>query len=83
MGATKIPRVGAKITQPGGQAAPEGARINCYTGTSASSFCGKSVNNLDPVVQRIVSLTISLRHKFVKQISAKVTNTLLFFVEKM
>ena len=28
-------------------------------------------------------LTISLRHKFVKQISAKVTNTLLFFVEKM
>ena len=37
---------------------------------------------LDPVVQSIVSLTISLRHKFVKQISAKVTNTLLFFVEK-
>ena len=39
--------------------------------------------SLDPVVQSIVSLTISLRHKFVKQISAKVTNTLLFFVEKM
>ena len=38
---------------------------------------------LDPVVQSIVSLTISLRHKFVKQISAKVTNSLLFFVEKM
>ena len=37
----------------------------------------------DPVVQSVVSLTISLRHKFVKQISAKVTNTLLFFVEKM
>ena len=37
----------------------------------------------DPVVQSIVRLTISLRHKFVKQISAKVTNTLLFFVEKM
>ena len=37
----------------------------------------------DPVVQSIVSLTMSLRHKFVKQISAKVTNTLLFFVEKM
>ena len=37
----------------------------------------------DPVVQSIVSLKISLRHKFVKQISAKVTNTLLFFVEKM
>ena len=37
----------------------------------------------DPVVQSIVSLTISLRHKFVKQISAKVTNTLLFFVEKV
>ena len=43
----------------------------------------KSVKNQDPVVQSIVSLTISLRHKFVKQISAKVTNTLLFFVEKM
>ena len=39
--------------------------------------------NQEPVVQSIVSLTISLRHKFVKQISAKVTNTLLFFVEKM
>ena len=38
---------------------------------------------LHPVVQNFVSLTISLRHKFVKQISAKVTNTLLFFVEKM
>ena len=37
----------------------------------------------DPVVQSIVSLTISLRHKFGKQISAKVTNTLLFFVEKI
>ena len=33
----------------------------------------------DPVVQSIVSLTISLRHKFVKQISAKVTNIQLFF----
>ena len=41
------------------------------------------LNEQDPVVQSIVSLTISLRHKFVKQISAKVTNTLLFFVEKM
>ena len=40
-------------------------------------------SHLDPVVQSIVSLTILLRHKFVKQISAKVTNTLLFFVEKM
>ena len=38
---------------------------------------------MDPVVQSIVSLTILLRHKFIKQISAKVTNTLLFFVEKM
>ena len=47
----------------------------------AFMFC--IVKNLDPVVQNIVSLTISLRHKFVKQISAKVTNTLLFFVEKM
>ena len=34
--------------------------------------------NQDPVVQSIVSLTISLRHKFVKQISAKVTNTAPF-----
>ena len=37
---------------------------------------------LDPVVQSIVSLTISLRHNFVKQISAKVTNTLLFLLKK-
>ena len=41
------------------------------------------VNYQGPVVQSIVSLTILLRHKFVKQISAKVTNTLLFFVENM
>ena len=43
----------------------------------------KSIRYQEPVVQSIVSLTISLRHKVVKQISAKVTNTLLFFVEKM
>ena len=42
-----------------------------------------TVSLQEPVVQSIVSLTISLRHKFVMQISAKVTNTLLFFVEKM
>ena len=52
------------------------------------SLCFKTIKKSfiitqDPVVQSIVSLTISLRHKFVKQISAKVTNTLLFFVEKM
>ena len=39
--------------------------------------------NQDPVVQSIVSLTISLRHKFVKHISAKVTNTVLFFQQKI
>ena len=44
---------------------------------------GHNVYELVPVVQSIISLTIWLRHKFVKQISAKVTNTLLFFVEKM
>ena len=47
------------------------------------SGCGTILQIQDPVVQSIVSLTISLKHKFVKQISAKVTNTLLFFVEKM
>ena len=47
------------------------------------AYVGLMNKHLDPVVQSIVSLTISLRHKFVKQISAKVTNTLLFFVEKM
>ena len=44
---------------------------------------GKANGYFQAVAQSIVSLTISLRHKFVKQISAKVTNTLLFFVEKM
>ena len=43
----------------------------------------KVYDDQDPVVQSIVSLKILLRHKFVKQISAKVTNTLLFFVEKI
>ena len=46
-------------------------------------MCLAKEHYLDPVVQSIVSLTISLRHKFVKLISAEVTNTLLFFVEKM
>ena len=53
---------------------------------SEGTFCRVVVQlrvNQVPVVQSIVSLTISLKHKFVKQISAKVTNTLLFFVEKM
>ena len=36
----------------------------------------------DPVVQSIVSLTISLRHKFVKQISAKVTIHCYFLLKK-
>ena len=48
-------------------------------------FCYVTHDNnadLDPVVQSIVSITISLRHKFVKQISAKVTNTLLFLLKK-
>ena len=49
----------------------------------ANNISVHEYSDLDPVVQSIVSLTISLRHKFVKQISAKVTNTLLFFVEKM
>ena len=48
-----------------------------------STWTVKYMENQGPVVQNFVSLTISLRHKFVKQISAKVTNTLLFFVEKM
>ena len=39
-------------------------------------------DHLYPVVQSIVSLTVSLRHKFVKQISGKVTNTLYFFNKK-
>ena len=55
-----------------------------WAGTELCGLClGIPEFNLGPVVQSIVSLTISLRHKFVKQISAKVTNTLLFFVEKM
>ena len=52
--------------------------VVCFIQTPKVTIMAKQ----DPVVQSIVSLTISLRHKFVKQISAKVTNTLLFFVEK-
>ena len=57
--------------------------VNIMTFVLQTSIKTSKSNILDPVVQSIVSLTISLRHKFVKQISAKVTNTLLFFVEKM
>ena len=46
-----------------------------------SKHCLPEAKYQEPVVQSIVSLTISLRHKFVKEISAKLTNTLLFFVE--
>ena len=38
---------------------------------------------LGPVVQSIVSLTTSLRHKLVKYMLTKLSNTLLFFVGKM
>ena len=41
-----------------------------------------NVKGQDPVVQSIVSLTISLRHKFVKQISSKVTITILTFFQQ-
>ena len=36
-----------------------------------------------PVVQSIVSLTMSLRHHFVKYMLTTLSNPLLFFVEKM
>ena len=62
---------------------PTGWPTECLTCHFKNRGGGKQITNQDPVVQSIVSLTISLRHKFVKQISAKVTNTLLFFVEKM
>ena len=55
--------------------------LGCHVGSISKACLLPKV--LDPVVQSIVSLRISLRHKFVKQISAKVTNTLLFFVEKL
>ena len=38
---------------------------------------------LGPVVQSIVSLTISLRHHLVKYMQNKLSNTLLFLVGKM
>ena len=57
--------------------------IHLYTPSFTIKVCLRRHVFLDPVVQSIVSLMISLRHKFVKQISAKVTNTLLFLIEKM
>ena len=36
-----------------------------------------------PVVQSIVNLTTSLRRQLVKYMPTKLSNTLLFFVEKM
>ena len=52
---------------------------------SAAPDCGLFIlwlSKLGPVVQNILSLTISLKHKFVKQISVKITNTLLFLLKK-
>ena len=39
--------------------------------------------NQGPVVQSIVSLTTSLRRQLVKCMPTTLSNTLLFFVEKM
>ena len=39
--------------------------------------------NLGPVVQSIVSLTMSLRGQLVKDMPNKLSNPLLFFVAKM
>ena len=44
--------------------------------------CGGSNNHQGPVVQSIVSLPILLIHKFVKQISAKVTKIHCYFLLK-
>ena len=53
--------------------------INKTFDLQSSVKVSSQLERQDPVVQSIVSLSISLRHNFVKQISAKVTNTLLFF----
>ena len=42
-----------------------------------------SNTNLGPVVQSIVSLTTLLRRQLVKFVWTTLSNTLLFFVEKM
>ena len=42
-----------------------------------------SYSSQEPVVQSIVSLTTSLRHQLVKYMPTKLSNTLLFVVEKM
>ena len=39
--------------------------------------------NLGPVIQNVVSLTLSLSPQFVNYISTSKANTVLFFVEKM
>ena len=49
----------------------------------ASSFRVTEVRELGSVVQSIVSLTTSLRCQLVKYILTTLSNTLLFFVEKM
>ena len=45
--------------------------------------CAATEARLWPVVQSIVSLTMSLRRQLVKYMPTKLSNTLLFFVEKM
>ena len=43
----------------------------------------KTLMDLGPVVQSIVSLTTSLRRQLVKYMPTKLSNTLLFFIGKM
>ena len=57
----------------------EGSLCFSTDSTSKSTNFQRNTNKYqEPVVQSIVSLMISLRHKFVKQISAEVTNTVIF-----
>ena len=52
-------------------------QLSCF---DSGKVLRESIVQQDPVVQSIFSLTISLRHKFVKQISAKVTKNNSVFV---
>ena len=48
-----------------------------------NQMLGTLEDDLGPVVQNIVSLTTSLRRQLVRYMPTKLSNTLLFFVEKM
>ena len=57
--------------------------VKAYYNGPIKAILISTQNNLGPVVQSIINLTMLLRHQLVKYMPTTLSNLLLFFVEKM